>query len=485
MAFDLTAIFPLLRLETSETKGRFVVATTDLDIGQVVVEAEPYSSAVFPTFWERNCHACFIQNDNKLLSCAACKRSWYCSKECQKSAWPVHKGECKLFQKHHPAGSRVPPTMYLVMLRALLRASAERKAAAKTAGPTKTSDFDVLLSLQSHFEDRGEQRQAMYKELGGMVQRTMADEFPASLVAPEDLAELFAKMDCNSFAIFNTRTIQLGFGLYPTASFFNHSCAPNVIVSFDNARLYMRTIARVPAGTELCFSYTDIHDPTFMRQAALQRSYFFQCRCSRCVDPAQEAINASLVGYRCFNADCPAALVASDSDVNVMECPSCGVTKLKSEILELAASAEKLHNDATEAFDKRQELKNATQMMERAFKLRQEVLHRHNRLVQDSRVKLINYYPLSQRPEDAIPLLEQSIDFLSTVGHGYHLTLAFNWYLLGTLFIQSGMSQRARGVECLRKSYAIYAITHGATHPWVLEIAQRIGELDRRASKYG
>jgi len=31
----------------------------------------------------------------KLQLCSACKRSRYCSKECQKAAWPEHKTVCR------------------------------------------------------------------------------------------------------------------------------------------------------------------------------------------------------------------------------------------------------------------------------------------------------------------------------------------------------------------------------------------------------
>ena len=39
------------------------------------------------------CDACG-RTDTKLKACSRCKRAWYCSTDCQKSDWTVHKQNC-------------------------------------------------------------------------------------------------------------------------------------------------------------------------------------------------------------------------------------------------------------------------------------------------------------------------------------------------------------------------------------------------------
>lgn len=39
------------------------------------------------------CNTC-LKTETKLLSCSRCKRTSYCSKECQKQDWKEHKKDC-------------------------------------------------------------------------------------------------------------------------------------------------------------------------------------------------------------------------------------------------------------------------------------------------------------------------------------------------------------------------------------------------------
>jgi len=146
-----------------------------------------------------------------------------------------------------------------------------------------------------------------------------ADLGPAPAGAPvsmERLAkatmELLHRVRCNSFALVNTDSERVGAGLFPLASYFNHSCAPtcefvyrvcgkvdgisNVLarahaldvrrprrpVAQQDGVMSVETLTPLAAGAELTLSYT-VPGMTYVeRHAHLRIVYFFECKCPQC-----------------------------------------------------------------------------------------------------------------------------------------------------------------------------------------------------------
>jgi len=72
--------------------------------------------------------------------------------------------------------------------------------------------------------------------------------------------------------------------VYISASYFNHSCAPNLFVDHTGLLAVVRATEAIPAGTEANISYIDLDMPVGARRAELQRCFNFLCRCSRCLE---------------------------------------------------------------------------------------------------------------------------------------------------------------------------------------------------------
>lgn len=81
----------------------------------------------------------------------------------------------------------------------------------------------------------------------------------------------------------------MGYSVYPEASYFNHSCSPNISKK-RNGKAWEFKIARpVTEGEQLCISYLggDEKDMTLEeRRARLQQSWGFECMCERCKQEA-------------------------------------------------------------------------------------------------------------------------------------------------------------------------------------------------------
>eukprot|EP00796_Vickermania_ingenoplastis_P009842 gene9842-6914_t len=93
-----------------------------------------------------------------------------------------------------------------------------------------------------------------------------------------------AACQCNSFGVFSPGDECIASGLYPEASFFNHSCAPNLCRVMRCGRTAcFYALRRIAAGESLTISYTDVQeDNTAERRRLLLHGYRFFCHCARC-----------------------------------------------------------------------------------------------------------------------------------------------------------------------------------------------------------
>jgi len=113
----------------------------------------------------------------------------------------------------------------------------------------------------------------------------------------------------NTFGIWDEYHQCIGLGIYPRASFFNHSCAPNVYRSellssslapqLQSRRIIsFKALHPIPRGSEVCISYSDVDLAKQVRQDYLLYQFHFKCLCSRC--SAEDETNDDFVSlYIC------------------------------------------------------------------------------------------------------------------------------------------------------------------------------------------
>ncbi|XP_027843219.2 SET domain-containing protein SmydA-8-like [Aphis gossypii] len=136
-------------------------------------------------------------------------------------------------------------------------------------------------------------------------------------------------MDANCFETIVNRynkSISLK-GLYPVASFMNHSCVPNTMHNFD-VKLQMIVKASLPIykGQEITTNYTNSIWPTSLRQHHLLTSKQFICTCSRCCD--SEEFGTELAALNCIVKNCDGRILPINplNKMSIWQCKIC--TKL-------------------------------------------------------------------------------------------------------------------------------------------------------------
>jgi hypothetical protein len=96
----------------------------------------------------------------------------------------------------------------------------------------------------------------------------------------------------NSFGIWelpiSPDSENLGSAMYPSASYFNHSCDPNIAkVRCGRAVLFV-TSKEISKGEELCISYGHTERQVEERQQVLRDWWGFNCNCHRCIKELKE-----------------------------------------------------------------------------------------------------------------------------------------------------------------------------------------------------
>jgi hypothetical protein len=242
---------------------------------------------------ERACANCMIRpkGDAQLLHCAGCKTP-YCTKECQRAQWHVHKLECKT--THLLAGLLEVEAPRALLLSRLYRAMVSPAVDIEAPRfPLGACAQRVL--MQNAIERTARADLAALDESGKLSSAVAALRaarlLPDTLSQPEALALAASSRFC-SVPITDSLLRTVGIAVVPAAvaPILEHSCAPNCAVTWITGSdlssgvledvpavatrgpssashiLVVRTIAPVAEGEPLTYSYVD---PTLPRPQRL------------------------------------------------------------------------------------------------------------------------------------------------------------------------------------------------------------------------
>ncbi|CAB4252709.1 Set6p KABA2_02S02574 [Maudiozyma barnettii] len=137
----------------------------------------------------------------------------------------------------------------------------------------KMKQFPILL----HFQ------QLVFKTLYILLPKTLRVDF-----CIETFRHIMGSEYGNVFGIWQEgETVDsresLGHWVFPRASYFNHSCMPNITKSRNRNTMYFTLNEDVHCGDELCIEYSGILDlTTAKRRQFLKENWFFDCQCRKC-----------------------------------------------------------------------------------------------------------------------------------------------------------------------------------------------------------
>ncbi|NXL36921.1 SMYD4 protein, partial [Glaucidium brasilianum] len=99
-------------------------------------------------------------------------------------------------------------------------------------------------------------------------------------------------------AVVNKKPVRLATAFFPVLSLLNHSCCPNISVSFSGTAATVRASQPIPSGQEIfhCYGPHRCRMKVAERQQLLSQ-YFFECHCQACLDELEPDVR-SVVSMR-------------------------------------------------------------------------------------------------------------------------------------------------------------------------------------------
>ncbi|KAJ8402850.1 hypothetical protein AAFF_G00361640 [Aldrovandia affinis] len=254
----------------SPGKGRGLRALKHFKVGDLVFACPAYAYVLTVNERSSHCEFCFTRREG-LSKCGKCKLAFYCDVDCQRGDWPMHKLECSAMCSY---GENWTPSE-------TVRLAARIITKQKTLMERTASERVLALSeFEAHLDKLDNEK----RELNQTDIVALHHFYSKHLDFPDEeaLTELFGQVNCNGFTIEDEELSHLGSAVFPDVALMNHSCSPNVIVTYKGTVAEVRAVQEIPPGDEIFTSYIDLLYPTEDRNERLRDSYFFTCDCNEC-----------------------------------------------------------------------------------------------------------------------------------------------------------------------------------------------------------
>uniref|UniRef100_A0A8B9Q5Q4 [histone H3]-lysine(4) N-trimethyltransferase n=1 Tax=Apteryx owenii TaxID=8824 RepID=A0A8B9Q5Q4_APTOW len=382
-----------------------------------------------------HCDGCFARKEG-LSKCGRCKQAFYCNVECQKEDWPMHKLECSAMcafgQSWNPSET----------VRLTARILAKQKAHPER---TESEKWLAVKEFESHLDKLdNEKRELIQNDIAALHHfYSKHMEFPDNAA----LVVLFAQVNCNGFTIEDEELSHLGSAIFPDVALMNHSCCPNVIVTYRGTLAEVRAVKEIEPGEEIFTSYIDLLYPTEDRNDRLRDSYFFNCDCRECITKEKDKEKLEI---RKLN-DPPSAEAVWDMI--------------------------KYARNVIEEFRRAKHYKYILYLT--LSPICELSLDKMGAVFEDSNVYMLHmmYQAMGvclymQDWEGALRYGQKIIRPYSKHYPSYSLNVASMWLKLGRLYM--ALENRTAGVKALKRAIAIMEVAHGKDHPYISEIKQEL-----------
>ncbi|KAG8001463.1 N-lysine methyltransferase SMYD2-A [Nibea albiflora] len=434
----------------SPDRGRGLRAVRHFAVGELVFACPSYAYVLTVNERGAHCEHCFTRRED-LFKCGKCKQAYYCNVDCQRGDWPMHKLECVAMCAY--GENWCPSETVRLVARIIMkqRVTTER---------TPSERLLLLKEFESHLDkmdsEKEEMNQTDIAALHHFYSRHITD-------IPDDqaLTELFAQVNCNGFTIEDEELSHLGSAVFPDVALMNHSCSPNVIVTYKGTVAEVRAVQEINPGDEIFNSYIDLLYPTEDRKERLLDSYFFTCQCTECTSKSKDKQKMEIrklssppdpeeirsMSLFSLSVSLPSFFTAS----------SAFCTLLVSLFLDSAAPPSEL-----------------LEMCELSQEKMGAIFADTNVYMLHMMYQAMGVCLYMQDWDGAMSYGEKIIQPYSVHYPAYSLNVASMYLKLGRLYL--GLEKKTQGIRALKKAIAIMEVAHGKDHHYVAEVKREVEE---------
>ncbi|KAJ3371772.1 hypothetical protein GGF31_002751 [Allomyces arbusculus] len=269
-----------LTIELVPNKRRGIIAHRAYAVGDLLWRENPVVALPFVEEADRECAWCFgsAAPNGKLLRCTACVAVMYCSRDCQRRDWPLHKHECPHLKTKRD---------YPVAVRFFARMMRLREAKATT--PTGHDWWSLVEELHWAPLEHAE-AENMARAIFAAAKIVSRDTLPS----PSAAMQFMSILQTNGLTTHHTSDLaRKADGLYVATSMANHACDPNAICVFSGRSVAVRCLRPIAEGDEVTINYVDVCQPEPDRQKDLKH-FHFTCECALCVRERADAVGKTV-----------------------------------------------------------------------------------------------------------------------------------------------------------------------------------------------
>lgn len=315
-------------LKKNEKYGRYMVALRDIYPGDCILEELPL--AYGPDRY------------NSVLVCAGCTRHVDESSWCAECRWPVCSSSCPGLGLHRQLEC------------SLLARRGDRLSNSPPDSSLQSCILTArILLLKNHNQDAWRRIHMLeplleqWRAKAGWLEEEMSivsmvrDQLGLSTTTTtEEILKISAICNTNTFSKYIDPGAEPGSSFRPVgtkarvvyllSAMMSHACTPNAEQAISNIscglKLSLRATRKICAGEQIQISYTELLEPTIIRQYNLLNSKLFACSCTRCLDPTELGTECGTIScLTCFKRgrSPPGQIRPKSNELGVWVCSLC------------------------------------------------------------------------------------------------------------------------------------------------------------------